>query len=261
MLTVEQNIAKALEIYTGEAFANKAKKKQAMEYVNHAYDRVRGAYFTEIKAIYDAEIARLEADYSEDELLTPADLGGVRWRTDLGMKLVTKATKSHDVPFSLVHVRDHHFTNIFNVIGSELADQMRFLVDLRAEMKDAEVAPKKERDTSVERTLKFIGIDPSRFADRPLASEAFAVLREMKPEEIEGFRSQHVITFTAWHVVNEFGTEFYRHMFYLNGKREAFAVAMSFVSADFDQWLLNGQPDMTGKSITEIKEFYNKVAA
>ena len=261
MLTVEQNIAKALNIYTGEAFANKAQKKQAMEYVNNAYDRVRNAYFTEIKAIYDAEIARLEADYSEDQLLTPADLGGVRWRTDLGMKLVTKATKSHDVPFSLVHVREHHFTNIFNVIGSELADQMRFLVDLRAEMKDAEVAPKKERDTSVERTIKFIGIDPKRFADRPLASEAFAVLREMKPEEIEGFRSQHHMTFTAWHVVNEFGTEFYRHMFYLNGKREAFAVAMSFISADFDQWLLNGQPDMTGKSADEIKEFYKGVAA
>ena len=261
MLTVEQNIAKALNIYTGEAFANKAQKKQAMEYVNHAYDRVRGAYFTEIKAIYDAEIARLEADYSDDELLTPADLGGVRWRTKLGMKLVTKATKSHDVPFSLVHVRDHHFTNIFNVIGSELADQMRFLVDLRAEMNAAEIAPKKERDTSVERTLKFIGIDPSRFADRPLASEAFAVLRELTPEEVEGFRSQHSMTFTAWSVVNEFGTHFYRHMFYLNGKREAFAVAMSFVNADFDQWLLNGKPDMSKMGLADIMNFYKGKAA
>ena len=169
-------------------------------------------------------------------------------------------TGVQNAPFDIHAVREKHMDYIKGQ-DEKHAELVRNLVALRAEMKDAEVAPKKERDTSVERTLKFIGIDPSRFADRPLASEAFAVLREMKPEEIEGFRSQHVITFTAWDVVNEFGTHFYRHMFYLNGKREAFAVAMSFVSADFDQWLLNGQPDMTGKSITEIKEFYNKVAA
>lgn len=174
--------------------------------------------------------------------------------------IINWETGVQNAPFDIHAVREKHMDYIKGQ-DEKHAELVSNLVALRAEMKDAEVAPKKERDTSVERTLKFIGIDPKRFADRPLASEAFAVLREMKPEEIKGFRSQHHMTFTAWHVVNEFGTEFYRHMFYLNGKREAFAVAMSFISADFDQWLLNGKPDMTGQSINEITEFYNGVAA
>jgi hypothetical protein len=169
-------------------------------------------------------------------------------------------TGVQNAPFDIHAVREKHMDYIEGQDETH-AQLVRNLVALRAEMKDAEVAPKKERDTSVERTLKFIGIDPSRFADRPLASEAFAVLREMEPEEIKGFRSQHFMTFTAWDVVNEFGTHFYRHMFYLNGKREAFAVAMSFVSADFDHWLLNGKPDMSKMGLADIKNFYNKEAA
>ena len=174
--------------------------------------------------------------------------------------IIDWSTGIQNAPFELHQVREKHMAWIAGQDESHV-ELVRNLVALRAEMKDAEVAPKKERDTSVERTLKFIGIDPSRFADRPLASEAFAVMRELTPEEVEGFRSQHFVTFTAWDVVNEFGTHFYRHMFYLNGKREALAVAMSFVDADFDYWVLNGKPDMSKMGLADIKGFYKGVAA
>lgn len=248
----------------GFAYQSKAAKKEDVSYLSATYDMVRGdKEFSSWE--YDRRSAEQSRLIAEAGLVVENLEQALELQDELS-KIANKIKKSRrfDVPMELRHVRVDHIKNIFSLFSQDVGYLVERLAVILGAVNSTEVSDRKESTLSPEqRALNAIGVDKSRFADRNLIKEAYAVYRELDEEgreRIKSFRSQHIVDVDLVNVTNEFGTRFQRHMFFLNYKREAFAVVMSFIEKDYDFWMVNGMPAMDGMTREQVKEFYKGAA-
>lgn len=177
-------------------FASMAAKKRALDELNRAYDKVREAVGDKVRAYaFDAIPGAEEADYAA--------------RGDI--------FRANDLPFDLHQVRDRHF----EIVGrwTDLSQSLRGMVDLRAAIKDAEIAPapvKDEAAAKVEMVRKAI-IDEM---ERRKAQYVEAL-------EIGRLFNGLPVSVNAHWVHGHKGARFVRHFFYLRGKLTPLAVIMA----------------------------------
>jgi len=253
--------AKVISSQGDFTYSSKAAKKSDTEYLQRTYELlIKDNEFS--KWAYERRSSEQSRLIAEAGLVIENFEQALELHDELS-KIANKISKSRsfDVPFELRHVRAEHIKNIFSLFSEDVAYLVERLAVILGAVKSTEVAERKESTISPEqRALNAIGIDKSRFADRNLIAEAYAVFKDLDKDVLSGFRSQQVVDVDLVSVTNEHGTNFWRHMFFLNGKREAFAVVMSFIDKDFDFWLVNGTPNLSGKSREQLKEFYKGAA-
>lgn len=169
-------------------FQSNAARKRAMEQVGWAYDAVRDAVHTEI--IRDAWAAFPGTDMQSNLQR------GARF-TEL------------DMPFSLAHVRDKHFTTLAGA-GYVGFAMVRDLIALRETIREAPVAPPPPVNATVERV---------NAVRRTIVEE----MERRKAVYLEGLdMARHLgglaVTVNAHRVHGHKGAVFDRHFFYLRGK-------------------------------------------
>jgi hypothetical protein len=98
-----------------------------------------------------------------------------------------------------------------------------------------------------------IGIKPK--TEEQLAAELEAVVASAVKDN--GFRTNNFITNNWVGCQNEFGTQWVRIDWYLQGYRTAFNECMGVISEDLKVWISKGQPHMKGWSCDQISEFYS----
>lgn len=262
--TLIEAVAHCEEIYAkliteGYSYPSKSAKKQDAEYLSGTYTMVCD----------DREFRKFAYNHYSTEqqrLIAEAGLDCSTLEKSLELmpelnKISKKIDKTHGYPMYLRHVRMSHLQGVFSLFSKDVADMVERLSVILGAVQSTEVVERKEMTVSPEqRVVDAIGFDRSRLADRNLAREAFAAYKDLKTEELKKFATQYFVSANLVNVTNEFGTNFDRHMFFLNGRREALQVAMSFVDKDFDYWLVNGKPQLAGKTYEELKEFYKGAA-
>jgi hypothetical protein len=255
----DKYLERALSRFSESAFYAKSHQKECLDDVRHCYEILTSrARSSADRAFYNQQekvLAELEAVaekkygvgccYVDDPFQK-----GLKRRTEIGMKAFDKMLREWDFP-DLHNIKERHYPllEMFNI-----KDQSLMLLELRNEIKDAPIYPKPKKDDLEKRMLN--GLRDRKYADRPFIEAATAIYKEIEPEEVIGFRSQHYITAEYHTVQNYAGTVFDRAMYFLNGKREALDVCMSYVIADFEFWLTHGRPDMS--SWDNVYDFYKE---
>lgn len=237
---------RAVERYIECAFYTKSAKKECLDDIRRAYEALieyskadtgRLYYDQQEKVLAELEAAA-EKKYGVGCCYYQVHSDFMR-RTEIGCKAFDKMMREWSFPdLHNLKVRHIPLLDLF-----EMKDPAFSLLELRNEVKEAPVFPKPKRENLEKKMIT--GLFERKYADRPFYEAAIAIYRDMEPEEVLGFRTQHSVTVQFHSVVNYAGTHFNRAMYFLNGKREALDVCMSYMNADFDFWLTHGKPDLS----------------
>ena len=172
----------------GGGFPSKASQKQAVDYVNRAYESFRSIFHDEViaSAPYNGECG---------------DLTSEQW-AERGAYF-----NEREIPFGLHQVRDRHLDIIeANLLGGSVL--VRDLIALRKAIKDAKIIPVEPK------------VDPKVVAVRAKIEDIIALRKEQYGHALElGELFGGLPVYTNWHwVQNQYGTIFPRCFFYLDGK-------------------------------------------
>lgn len=169
-------------------FASEAARKRALDAVNTAYDALR-------EGAHDATIA---AAPTEDQAARVAHFD------------------ANDFPFGLHQVRDRHLA-IFAKWGN--AQAVRSLIDLRAAIKAAAVAPAPMKDAAAEKV-------------EAVRKSIIDIMETRKAQFIEAVEIGRLfnglpVTVNAHYVHGHKGARFVRHFFYLRGRLTPLNIIMA----------------------------------
>ena len=173
----EENLARAIAGFE-EGFASKAAKQRCLEALNNAYNYTRDLAFDEVLA-QAPEDASQRAAFFDDRV---------------------------DAPFDLHHVREKHAPAF-----PGRWERVQELVELRAQVRAADVAPAPVRDTA-------------RDALEARVTESLEqLMARRKAQFITGCALHDIfgglpVSVNAHYVTNQFGTTFIRRFYFMDGK-------------------------------------------
>jgi hypothetical protein len=172
-------------------FTTKAAQKQAMADLNSAWSEINGAHHTWAIAKADAEFAGTDWDNAADETY--------RARYDA-------IQSAHDLPFDLHQVRGKHMGQMCDI---DAVEATKTLMLQREAFKAAEIV-KVERPAAVEKAervretiLELMARRQTQYVEAVALGELFGGLP---------------VSVSAHWVTNQFGTQFLRRFYFLQGK-------------------------------------------
>lgn len=166
-------------------FTAKARQKEANDQINRAYSELRDYLHSAVICRYRPE------DESEES-----------WRG------YVDRLNEYDMPFDLHHVRDRHIAKA-RELSAEVADRIAFLVETRAAVKAEpiqKVEPKAPSAYQVKAEKTLAELIEKRMTQYLEAVELGRIF-----EGLPVSANTHV-------VINQYGTQFLRTYYYLNGK-------------------------------------------
>lgn len=145
--------------------------------------------------------------------------------------------------FDIICKQLHHFKvehieffAQYNSHNQKAISDLYKVLDLRDQIKSAEIGVKEKSATQL------------------MLEEEIKMVKAVKDN---GFRTNNHIWTQFWDCENEFGTQWERCDWYLDGRRTAFSKCMAVVGKDFRFWTAKGCPNMKGWDFSKIAEFYN----
>lgn len=190
-------IDRALELLDA-GFTTKSGQKQATDYLNRAFDRIRDAFRPLVWNLFDGD--RENVDHEA-------------W----GQFLMTTG-QEYDLPFDLHHVRERHIAKV-RELSEDLANKIAFMVETRAAIKAAPIQ-KVEPKAAVSEYQRKAEMSLKELMEKRQAQYLEAV-------ELGRIFEGLPVSANTHGVVNQFGTFFLRTYYYLNGKLTPLSVIIA----------------------------------